>query len=377
MIDLAGGDLASKRQARNKFARLYAPRTEPLGPHHVEACAALMHLWRRQCDAGADPEVAVSVKRCKEVLATYDALQHADALGLRGMVLYAHDRIVGFTLGEYLDAETCSILIEKTDRAFSGSAQYIFSEFCRQAWADTRWCNVGDDWEVPSLAWTKQSYRPSHRLTKWVVRQEVPVTVAVPVAVGAAAPAAGAGGPDFEPPAFDAPAIGAPVAPPAAEAGAGGPPFELGRAALTDLDRLFALDAQCFERELAFTRRQWRHLLRSPNASTPVVRSGGEIVAEAILLRRRTRRGTVGRLYSLAVGEAHRGKGFGKVLLGNCLETARAEGLSAVYLEVEAPNAPAIGLYRSFGFVPLRRLPDYYGPGRHGRKMVLRLGAAP
>ena len=62
---------------------------------------------------------------------------------------------------------------------------------------------------------------------------------------------------------------------------------------------------------------------------------------------------------------------------GNCLDTARVEGLSAVYLEVEAPNAPAIGLYESFGFVRLRRLADYYGPGRDGCKMVLRLGAAP
>ena len=357
MIDLAGGDLASKRHARNKFARLYQPRTEPLGPHHVEACAALMHVWRRQYDADAEAEVAVSVKRCKEVLATYDALQHADALGLRGMVLYAGDRIVGFTLGEHLDRDTCSILIEKTDREYAGSAQYIFSEFCRQYWADTRWCNVGDDWEVPSLAWTKQSYRPSHRLAKWVVRQEAPVLVPVPVGVGAAMPG---GGLPSEP----------------GTDGFEAEPYEVDRAQPTDLDRLHALDAQCFAKEIAFTRRQWRRLLHSPNASTHVVRYGGEIVADAILLRRRTRSGAVGRLYSLAVTEPHRGKGFGKVLLANCLDTARAEGLSAVYLEVETPNAPAIGLYQAFGFTPLRRLPDYYGPGRDGCKMVLRLVGA-
>jgi hypothetical protein len=81
--------------------------------------------------------------------------------------LYAGDQLVGFTFGEMLGPDTCSILIEKTDRNFKGSAQYIFSEFCRQYWQHTHWCNVGDDWDVPSLAWTKASYDPAFRLPKW------------------------------------------------------------------------------------------------------------------------------------------------------------------------------------------------------------------
>ena len=97
-------------------------------------------------------------------------MRNYQVLGLRGMVLFADDRLVGFTLGEMLSPDTCSIIIEKTDRDYTGSAQYIFSEFCRQHWAHTAWCNVGDDWEVPSLAWTKQSYRPAFRLEKWVLR---------------------------------------------------------------------------------------------------------------------------------------------------------------------------------------------------------------
>ena len=353
MIDLAGGDLASKRQARNRFARSYQPRTEPFGPQHVEACADLMNRWRRQCDGAAAAEVGVCVKRCKDMLATYEAMVHAEALGLRGMVLYGGDQIVGFTLGEMLDETSCSILIEKTDRQFVGSAQYIFSEFCRQYWAEAPWCNVGDDWEVPSLAWTKQSYRPSHRLAKWVARQEA--SVAVSMSVGSL-------------PAAESPA---PVAAAAGEDGPGR--YELGSAQPSDLDRLYALDAQCFAKEVAFSRRQWGSLLRSRNASTHVVRLAGEIVAEAMLLRRRTRAGLVGRLYTLAVTAAHRGKGFGKVLLRNCLDVARAEGIRTVYLEVEESNAAAIGLYESFGFVRLKRLPDYYGSGKNGRKMCLKM----
>ena len=96
----------------------------------------------------------------------------------------------------------CSILIEKTDRRFAGAAQYIFSEFCRQHWPRTRWCNVGDDWDIPSLAWTKESYRPAFRLAKWLVRPAgvllaAPTAARAPAAaaaVPAAMPVAGAGG---------------------------------------------------------------------------------------------------------------------------------------------------------------------------------------
>ena len=181
MTDLAGGDLASKRQARNRFARRYQARTEPFRPRHVEQCLALLSLWNQQVERAAVLDTATpgqagqalssaSTKRSKDVQAAREAMIHCDALGLKGMVLYAGDKTVGFTMGEMLDESTCSIIIEKTDRQFAGSAQYIFSEFCRQFWAHARWCNVGDDWDVASLAWTKESYRPAMRLEKFILR---------------------------------------------------------------------------------------------------------------------------------------------------------------------------------------------------------------
>ncbi len=170
LIDLAGGDLASKRQAKNRFARRYHARTEDFQARHIPACMALLATWQQQSTPSTGRQLSVEFKRAKEIAATADAMQHAAQMNLRGMVLFADDQLVGFTLGEYLTADTCSILIEKTNRDFVGSAQYIFGEFCRQYWAETAWCNVGDDWEIPSLAWTKQSYRPAFRIPKWVLR---------------------------------------------------------------------------------------------------------------------------------------------------------------------------------------------------------------
>ena len=87
--------------------------------------------------------------------------------------------VQGFTFGEHAGADQSSITIEKTDLAIKGLAQFIFSEFCRLHWADRPFVNVGDDWGLESLAWTKQSYRPVKMLRKYALRK-VPVTVSGP-----------------------------------------------------------------------------------------------------------------------------------------------------------------------------------------------------
>lgn len=164
MIDLKGGDLASKRQSRAAFLRRYSNiYTERFTPAHIEECLNLLDIWQPQ----VQDSVKIAFKRSQDTAATKRVLQNAEALGLTGMVLYASDQVVGFTFGEKLGSDIFSILIEKTDRNFPGSAQYIFSEFCRLYWADLKWCNAGDDCEIPSLAWSKESYRPAFRIPKW------------------------------------------------------------------------------------------------------------------------------------------------------------------------------------------------------------------
>jgi ribosomal protein S18 acetylase RimI-like enzyme len=52
----------------------------------------------------------------------------------------------------------------------------------------------------------------------------------------------------------------------------------------------------------------------------------------------------------MAVAEAHKGRGLGRLLMAACVERARAAGASRLYLETNSSLAPALGLYRSFGF---------------------------
>ncbi|MCA9782031.1 MAG: ribosomal protein S18-alanine N-acetyltransferase [Calditrichaeota bacterium] len=78
-------------------------------------------------------------------------------------------------------------------------------------------------------------------------------------------------------------------------------------------------------------------------------------------------------LHSIAVDPEERGQGLGRRLLRVFCEQARARGARHLFLEVRSENAVALGLYRSEGFVRLRELPDYYGPGQHGLAFVLPL----
>jgi putative acetyltransferase len=52
----------------------------------------------------------------------------------------------------------------------------------------------------------------------------------------------------------------------------------------------------------------------------------------------------------MAVTEAHKGRGIGRDLMAACIDRARSVGAKRLYLETNSGLAPALGLYRSFGF---------------------------
>jgi ribosomal protein S18 acetylase RimI-like enzyme len=149
--------------------------------------------------------------------------------------------------------------------------------------------------------------------------------------------------------------------------------LEIDRANFGDRLELFALECQCFDQKIRFSRQQLSYLLKSPRVEIYVMRNGGQIIAEAIFLKRKTKGGEVARLYSLAVKPEYRGRGYSKQLLGKSLAALRQQNILMIYLEVETENRTAIGLYQSLGFAPVKLLKDYYQPTRDGLKMKLNL----
>lgn len=347
MIDLAGGDLASKRQAKNRFMRNHAHRVEAYdAAKHFEACRELLNSWKeRQDSAHAGDDSSSFIKRTKESLATQLALEHASDLGLRGLVVYVTDQqggveqIKGFTFGEALGTDQSSIVVEKTDLGCKGLAQFIFSEFCRSAWADRPLVNAGDDWGLESLAWTKSSYRPVKLLKKFAMTPQLPFIAAT-------------GRPESLP---------VPTG--------NGAAITIRPARRSDLPSISALEQGCFT-TYNLNKRQLHYLQQRQSAVFLVAEQDDRIVGEGIALVRHHKQSVSGRVYSLAVDPASRGQGIGQRLMRELLQQLRQRGVRRIYLEVEASNAPAIGLYQRLGFGSIGTLTDYYGEGKAGLHMM-------
>ena len=74
-----------------------------------------------------------------------------------------------------------------------------------------------------------------------------------------------------------------------------------------------------------------------------------------------------GHIMNIAVTESYRGKGVAKAIVARMIGSARENGISAITLEVNAANQPAIALYEKMGFVFSGLRPHYYGWGKPAR----------
>ena len=79
-----------------------------------------------------------------------------------------------------------------------------------------------------------------------------------------------------------------------------------------------------------------------------VIRRDGEIVACGLLKLEDDHAG----IFALKTAARWRGRGLGRAMVAALLEEARLRGAATAYLQVTADNAPALALYRRFGFAP-------------------------
>ena len=78
-------------------------------------------------------------------------------------------------------------------------------------------------------------------------------------------------------------------------------------------------------------------------------------------------------ILTVGVVPAHRGKGIAKALMALITDWAKAQGSTAMMLEVKTDNHEAIGLYESLGYSTLNIRKDYFGAGLDAQVMRLKL----
>jgi ribosomal-protein-alanine N-acetyltransferase len=140
----------------------------------------------------------------------------------------------------------------------------------------------------------------------------------------------------------------------------------------SDLEKAYQLDQTCFESGISFTRGQIRDFVRRPGAISLVAERGTE-AREMVAFAIGQVSGSRAHVITIDVAASARRSGLGRTLLEELLARFAAAGARTVRLEVDLRNAPARRFYESMGFEETRKLPDYYGYGLDGMRMVKEL----
>jgi len=135
-----------------------------------------------------------------------------------------------------------------------------------------------------------------------------------------------------------------------------------------DIPALLGLERYCFSPHLAFGRRRWRNLLSHSGCQTLGVWQGERLLAYLCLFPHLGWRALEVRC--LAVHWHHRRRGVAAALVDLALGLGAHLQARSLRLEVDEDNPAACQLYAGRQFVPLRRLQDYYGEGRHGLRLM-------
>lgn len=107
--------------------------------------------------------------------------------------------------------------------------------------------------------------------------------------------------------------------------------------------------------------RAWAHLWVSRRGEVPVAFVATWHVADEL------------HVLNVATHAEHRRRGHARRLLEHALAFAAERQVRLVLLEVRRSNTPAIGLYRSFGFVAMGVRERYYADDEDAVEMLLRL----
>ena len=137
-----------------------------------------------------------------------------------------------------------------------------------------------------------------------------------------------------------------------------------------DLESLIAIEQECFDSD-RLSRRSFANFIK-PGAHELLVLVEGEKLAGYVLNLYRA--GTnLGRMYSIAVVPAARGKGYGERLLQAAETAAQARHCIFMRLEVNVENKAAIHLYERNDYRNIGRITGYYEDGSDAYRMEKRL----
>jgi glutathione synthase/RimK-type ligase-like ATP-grasp enzyme/ribosomal protein S18 acetylase RimI-like enzyme len=142
-------------------------------------------------------------------------------------------------------------------------------------------------------------------------------------------------------------------------------------ASLEDLDFLVHLENEAFEPYRASSKNMIKSSILSQKQMVLIVDDQGQVPCGSLILK--INKESL-RIYSIAVLDNYKYKGYGKKLMDFALNYARENLINKVYLEVDAEDEKLIQWYEMYSFKKGKLLLDYYHKGKHALKMTLKEG---
>lgn len=178
LINLRGNSYHTKRTEINKFIKSYPEHVIEVldSVKHKDEILNLFNKWvsdRVKYMPKEEAEVFLEGIH-QERHAVKHMLRYYEELSLIGLVIYINGELKGFTVGERINNDTATVIIEKTDFEILGCAQFIFREFSKmlKEHYNATYINVGDDMGFENLRKVKMSYRPFKLVPKYTIYQK-------------------------------------------------------------------------------------------------------------------------------------------------------------------------------------------------------------
>ena len=166
----SGKALHGKKNHCNRFEAENDWRFVPLTRELIPGCLDMLDVWSEENAERLEKSIVY------EHTAIVRAFAAFERLGLEGGVLYANDKIVGFTLGEMACEDTFDVHFEKAEGDLNGAYPMTCRELTRMLMAkypSLRYINREDDMGIEALRRSKESYKPAYLLKKYTATRSV------------------------------------------------------------------------------------------------------------------------------------------------------------------------------------------------------------
>ena len=171
LAGLGGKKLHGKRNHIRRFEESHPDwQVEQITMDNLAECAEMDLEWnRRYRSLDAAGEEAEARTRLDERHAMSRAFAHYEALGMDGLLLRTGGKVVAFTMGSPISADTFDVHFEKAYGEIQGAYPMINREFARWLQANrpgVGWLNREDDMWLECRRKSKESYYPDRMVEK-------------------------------------------------------------------------------------------------------------------------------------------------------------------------------------------------------------------